>query len=226
MHESCAARVPIFRGLPAEALAELGTTMRHRHYRRGECVATAGEPVESVIVIASGRLKLAHTTPAGREQVVRILESGDFLGELALFTPVRYDGDLVALESADVCVIPRSAVQSLIQSHPGVAMDLVQALARRLVEAQRMIADLSLRDVGQRLAVELLRLAESGTSGPEGIRVRIPVPWTDVAARLGTTPESLSRRLAALADQGIIRQEAARTVVILAPAQLRHMADG
>jgi CRP/FNR family transcriptional regulator len=226
VHESCAAHVPIFRGLPAEALAELRAAMRHRRSHRGECVASVGEPVQSVIVLAAGRLKLVHTTPAGREQVVRILEPGDFVGELALFTPARHEGDLIALEPAEVCLIPRDAVHALMQSHPAVALHLVRALAERLARAERLIADLSLRDVGQRLAAELVRLADAGISGPAGMPLRMPASWAELAARLGTTPESLSRRLAALADQGIIRQEAVRSVVILDLDRLRRAAEG
>jgi CRP/FNR family transcriptional regulator len=224
-HASCAAHVPIFHALPAGALAELGAAMRHRRYTRGECAATAGEPVESVIVVAAGRLKLTHTSAAGREQVVRILEPGDFLGELALFTPTRHEGDLIALEPVEVCLIPGDAVHALMQDHPGVAIALVRTLAERLVQAERLIADLSLRDVGQRLAAELLRIAGTVAVVPPGTRLRIPAPWAELAARLGTTPESLSRRLATLANQGVIRQEAVRTVVILDPDRLRRMAE-
>ena len=223
---SCAAGVPIFGALPAESLAELSRAMRHRHYERGACIATAGDPVEHLIVVADGRLKSVRSTPGGREQVVRTLGRGEFLGELALFAPARHEGDLIVIEPSDVCMVPRRAVQDLLERHPEVAVRLVEALALRLADAEQLIADLGLRDVGQRLAAELLRASAAGSAGPHGARVRMGVPWAEVAARLGTTPESLSRRLAALADQGIIRQAGARSVVILSPDRLRALAEG
>ncbi|BDG62191.1 Crp/Fnr family transcriptional regulator [Caldinitratiruptor microaerophilus] len=223
---SCAAGVPIFRVLPAAGLAELGEAMRHRRYAKGELVLAAGDPIEHLVVVARGRLNFLYTTSSGREQVVRALGPGEFLGEMALFTPVRCEGDLVAAEDTDVCLVPRQAVQSILRRHSDVAVRLVEVLAQRLAAAEQTIADLGLRDVGQRLAAELLRMAAGGTRVPDGIRLRVPVPWAEIAVRLGTTPESLSRRLKALAERGLIRQADARTVVVLDPEGLRRAAGG
>lgn len=225
---SCAAGVPIFRILPGAELDQLGAAMRHRRFGRGELVATAGEPVEELVVVARGRLQSVHTTAGGRGQVVRTAGPGEFLGEMALFAPALHEGDLVAVEDTDVCLVPRAAVQAILRRHPDVALRLVEALAQRLADAEQTIADLGLRDVGQRLAAELLRLSlEQGAPAGDGaVRVRLPVSWVNLASRLGTTPESLSRRLRALAEQGIIRQEGRRTVVIQDPQRLRRLAEG
>ncbi len=200
--------------------------MRRRHVERGQLLALAGEPIQHLVVVAQGRLKLAQGMPSGHEQLLRTLGPGEFLGELALFAPAEHEGDLVALEPSDICLVSRQAVQDLMERHPDVAVRLVETLAQRLRQAERMIADLGLHDVGQRLAGELLRAAASGEQVPEGTRVRFTVPWREIAARIGTTPESLSRRLRALADEGVIRQERARTVVIVAPDRLRQFAEG
>ncbi len=221
---SCAAGVPFLRALPHAALVELGQAMRHRHIERGQVLALAGDPVEHLIVVAQGRLKLAQTTISGREQLLRTVDPGEFHGELALFAPARYDGDLIALDPSEVCLLGREAVQGLLTRHPDAAITLVETLARRLTQAERMIADLGLHDVGQRLAGELLRASGDATVAND-TRVRLPVPWREVAARIGTTPESLSRRLRVLADAGIVRQERARTVVILDAERLRLLAD-
>ncbi|MCC6179619.1 MAG: Crp/Fnr family transcriptional regulator [Chloroflexi bacterium] len=223
---TCAAGVPYLRVLPAEAMAELGRSMRHRHVERGEILALTGDPVEHLTVVANGRLKLVQSASGGREQVLRTLGPGEFLGELALFTVAHYEGDFVALEPSDVCLVSRQAMHDLIGRYPDVAVRLMEALAQRLTTAERAIGDLGLRDVSQRLAGELLRAAEDGERTHDGIKVRLTVPWTEIAARIGTTPESLSRRLKSLAAEGILRQERSRTVVLLDPDRLRHLADG
>jgi len=223
---ACAAGVPIFQVLPPEGMAELGRAMRHRQVAKGELLAAAGDPVAHLIVVARGRLKLVHTSRSGREQVVRVLGPGEFLGEMALFAPAQYEGDLIAQEETAVCLVPREAVQALLRRHPSVTLRLVEALAQRLAEAEQLIADLGLRDVGQRLAAELLRLAESEGGGAQpGTAVHLPVPWAEMAYRLGTTPESLSRRLRALAQQGVIEQTATRTIVLRDPERLRRVAE-
>ena len=222
---SCAAGVPIFRVLPPDGMDELGQSMRHRHYAKGELVVAEGAPAAHLIVVAHGRLKQVHVSAGGREQAVRLLGPGAFLGEMALFAPAIHEHDLVAAEESDCCLVPREAVQSLMRRHPDVALRLVEALAQRLAEAEQLIVDLGLRDVGQRLAAELLRAASTGTQQPDGIRVKMPGPWSELAVRLGTTPESLSRRLRALAEQGLISQAGARVVVIHQPERLRRLAE-
>src|SRR5689334_731127 len=201
----CAANVPFLRALPDEALAELGESMRHRHVDVGQILALAGEPIEHLVVVAQGRLKLSQATASGREQVLRTLGPGELLGELALFSPTEHEGELTAIEPSDVCLVSRQAVQALLRRHPDAAVRLVEALARRLAQAERTIADLGLHDVGQRLAGELLRAASSGEPTADGTRVRLAVPWREIAMRIGTTPESLSRRLRALEASGVIR---------------------
>ena len=223
---ACVAGVPFLRSLPGEALADLARSMRHRHVERGQVLALTGEPIEHLIVVARGRLKLTQSTTGGREQLLRTLGPGEFLGELALFASAVHEGDLVALDPSEVCLVSRRAVQDLLGRHPDVAVRLVEALARRLTQAERTIADLGLHDVGQRLAGELLRAAASGEQAPGGTRVTLTVPWREIAARIGTTPESLSRRLRVLEAEGVIRQERARTVVILDPDRLRQLAEG
>ncbi|MGE5554317.1 MAG: Crp/Fnr family transcriptional regulator [Betaproteobacteria bacterium] len=222
---SCAAGVPIFQVLPPDALLELTRAMRHATFSRGETIVADGDPVEHLVVVARGRVKLVHTSPNGREQVVRTLGPGEFWGELALFTRARQEGDLVAIEETTACLVPREAVQSLLKRYPEVALRLTEALAQRLAEAEQLIADLGLRDVGQRLAAELCRLAKEGRVELGGTLVRLPVSWAELAVKLGTTPESLSRRLRALAEQGIIRhEEGSRDVLILERDRLRRLA--
>lgn len=239
---SCAAGVPIFRVLPAEGMEELGQAMRHRHFAKGELVVAAGAPVAHLVVVAHGRLKQVHVSASGREQVVRVLGPGDFLGEMALFAPTVHEQDLVAAEESDCCMVPREAVQALMRRHPDVALRLVESLAQRLAAAEQLIVDLGLRDVGQRLAAELLRAAAAvagaagagatgaaagapGAPGALGVRVTMDGPWSELAVRLGTTPESLSRRLKALAAQGLITQAGARTVIIHNVDHLRRLAE-
>ena len=222
---SCAAGVPIFRAMPAAGLDELGREMQHRHFAKGELVVGAGQPVAHLSVVARGRLNVVRTSAGGREQLIRSLGPGEFLGEMALFAPAAHEGALVAAEESECCLVPRQAMQAILQRHPDVTVRLVEALAQRLAEAEQLIADLGLKEVGGRLAAELLRLATGKPAGPEGVRIQVPVPWAELAVKLGTTPESLSRRLKALGEQGIIRQAGARTVIITDMMQLRRLAE-
>ncbi len=227
MHDdipSCAAGVPVFRMLSHDDLAKVGEAMDHRHFRKGEIVASAGSVLDHLFVVARGRLNVVHTTASGREQVVRSIGPGEFLGEMALFYESVLDGDIVAAADTDACMLPRYAVQQVLQN-PAAALRLVEEMAKRLSTAEQLIADLGLREVGQRLAAELLRLVPEGVDGPDGVTVRLAVPWSRLAVKLGTTPETLSRRLGALSDQGVIRQLSGRDVLIPQVERLREISQ-
>lgn len=132
---ACALGVPIFRVLPDTGLLELGQLLHHRPVRRGEVIAQAGDPITDLIIVARGRLRAIQTSPSGREQTVRTLGPGDFVGELALFSPAHHASDLIAAGDGQVCLVPRAGIQSLMQRHPEVATALVAALAERLAAA-------------------------------------------------------------------------------------------
>lgn len=225
--------------LPEAALARLGAAMTHRTYAKGSLIISVGETLNHLMVVARGRLNLVHVLGSGRVQVVRALMPGDFIGEMALFAPTQAEGNLVAVEDSQVCLVPRTVVQSLLADYPDTAARLVAVLAARLQAAEQLIGDLGLRDVGQRLAAELLRLAprsdedDMASTSPgqtplpaRDTVLRMPVPWSELATRLGTTPESLSRRLRDFAAKGFIRQLDPRTIVLTNPAGLNTLADG
>jgi CRP-like cAMP-binding protein len=109
----CAASVPIFQSLSIEELHELGQSMHHKTYRKGQVIAVSGDPVEYLMIVASGRLNLVHTSSSGREQVVRTVGPHESLGELALFAQSVFEGDLICAENASVCLLHRNSVQNL-----------------------------------------------------------------------------------------------------------------
>lgn len=210
---SCIHSVPVFKVLPQESVERLHRVLRHEYFDVGEHVLRTGEPIRHLIVVQSGLLQLNRTSRSGREQVLRELGAGQFYGEMALFTDVESEGDLIAVRPTNVCMLDRHTLQAELKAVPQVVWPLLEAIALRLSLAERTIGELALYDVGERLAAELIRLAESGRKSELGIEFELPVTWAQLATRLGTTPESLSRRLKQLQDKGYL-QFSGRQVVI------------
>jgi CRP/FNR family transcriptional regulator len=222
----CAGLVPIFAALPPEETAALGRAMRHRRYRKGRWVSFAGDPVADLVVVASGRLHAVRLGPAGRDQVLRVLGAGEFAGERALFAPAAHEAGLVAVAPSQVCLVPTEAVRGILQRHPDAAVRLSRVLAERLAEAERRMGELALLDAGQRLAADLVRLLPGGVAFDGGVRLRLRGTWAQTAEQLGTTPETLSRRLRALVRAGVVRPVGRRTLLVLDPDRLQRLAGG
>ena len=210
--------VPVFAGLSAEEQLEVGRFARPVHVEAGDVVARAGERSPRLFVVHTGRLKVRRTSADGHESIVRVAGPGEAVGEESFLTGAPPDADTVALEASRLCAFDHADLAALLQRMPGIGVGMLRALAEKLTSAERMVAALTSSDVETRVAAYLLDLPATWDGGHA--RVRLPMPKHQVAAYLGTTPETLSRRLAALERDGLVELGPGRDVVILDPAGL------
>lgn len=197
---ACVSLVPLFADLAAEDRRRIAEVAVTRHYERGEQVHRPGER-SGLRIVHRGRVKVHRTNESGAEQLLRIMFPGDFLGETTLLTGRPADSWAVALEPAEVCLLGADQVVRLLRDRPEVAMRMLSSLSARLDDAEQQLSAVTGASVAQRLAGHLLELAaEAGSPA-----FRLPSTKRDLASYLGTTPETLSRRLGDLQDAGLVR---------------------
>jgi CRP-like cAMP-binding protein len=155
-HHSCVARVPIFAGLTPGQQDEVAAFARPLHVARGQIVYVAGSDLRRLLVVHNGRIAMRHLTPDGREQVVRVLEEGDVVGEAAFVTGAQPDHEAVATVDSELCTFDHADLVELVRLHPGIAVRMLQAVTDRLVRAERMLAAFATSEVEARLAAWLL----------------------------------------------------------------------
>jgi CRP/FNR family transcriptional regulator len=210
--------LPYLASIPPDELRRLERSCVWRSVARSGVIFREGEPARGLFVIGDGRVKLSRLSPAGREQVLHVESAGASLGEVPVFDGGGYVATAVALTDARVLFVDRDALFELCRRRPDVALGVIAVLARRLRRFAALIADLALRDVTERLAGFLLAEA-----GPAGAAFEIGTQ-DEVAARLGTVRELVSRSLARLAGAGLIAR-AGRRVRVLDAGGLRRLAD-
>ncbi|GAA5165340.1 Crp/Fnr family transcriptional regulator [Ornithinimicrobium tianjinense] len=208
----CVARVPLFRGLTRTEQEHVAALARPTRITRGEALYIPGADVSQLMVVHTGRLKISRVGVDGREQVVRVLEPGDFVGESAFLTGARPDHQAVALEDGSLCVFRHGDVAALVREHPSIGLHMLQELSRRLEETEARLASVVSLDVSARLADYLLGLPARRSA--DGLTVRLPLAKKDIASLLGTTPESLSRQLRRLAEAGLVSEHGPGLVTI------------
>jgi CRP/FNR family transcriptional regulator, anaerobic regulatory protein len=208
----CVGLVPLFQGLDHDEQLEVAAVARPTSLVRGEVLYRAGAPVSQLLVVHRGQVRIARTTADGREQLVRVLGPGDFIGESAFVTGTSPDHDATALEPATLCSFRHADLAPLVRRHPSIGLRMLQGVSRRLQEIETRLAALLAGDVSARLAGYLLSLPARQVDG--GIAVDLPLAKKDVASLLDTTPESLSRQLRRLRESGVIDSEAGRRLVI------------
>jgi CRP/FNR family transcriptional regulator len=221
--EECVALVPIFARLSAAHQAEVARFARPAVVGPGEYIVHEGERTSRLFIVHEGQIKVSSRSPAGHEAVLSVLGPGDVVGEMTFLTGGRPDSSAVAVEPSRVCVFDHADLAGLLARFPDIAAGMLRALALKLASTQRMLAALTSSDVGSRVAAYLLDAPTTWDATGTAV-VHLPMSKKDIAAYLGTTPETLSRRLAEFERTGLITLRRGRDIVIRDPDALEARA--
>jgi CRP/FNR family transcriptional regulator len=154
-----------------------------------------------------------------------MLGPGEVIGESGFLTGRRPENDAVAVENTRMCVFDHGRLAGLVRAYPDIALAMLRAVAARLASTERMLAAMTSADVAARVAAYLLDCEMVAGDGGR-VRVRLPALKKDIASFLGTTPETLSRTLAALARENLIVLLGHAEVEILDMPRLESLSTG
>jgi CRP/FNR family transcriptional regulator len=175
-----------------------------------------------LFVVATGEIRLFNLSPAGREQVLAVRGPGSSFGDPVVFDGGNYSASASALEDAEVLFISRQDFQNCCREHPEVMLKVIGEVSSRLRRLVSIIEDLSFTTVRQRLIALVLRLTQtSGTPSREGVHVELNETHEDLAAKLGTVRELVSRNLSQLQAEGFLEVKG-RTIIVKDLAGLRR----
>lgn len=200
--EDCVELVTIFQNLSKTDKDTIATLVTHHHYTSGEYLFSAGDAADALLIVAHGQAKVFQMAANGKEQMLRILQTGDFDGEAALFSNSDHNSFAQALMDTDVCQISRQDFQKLMQKTPEMAVNMVNALGRRIAQLEQQTTEVTTSSVESRLASYLLETS----AGLDEEVFTLPLKKKDIATYLGTTPETISRKLTSLVKQGMIEK--------------------
>ncbi len=198
------AETPLFEGLSPVQRDELARIAVDRHYRKDQVVFSDGDPGDGFFTVVSGRIKVFKISPEGKEQIFHFFGPGDVFGEVAVFTGCGYPANAEAQTKAEALFFPRDAFIGLIKRDPSLALNMLATLSWRLHKFSGLIEDLSLREVPSRLAAHLLYLSDCQKGAAD---VQLEITKGQLAALIGTIPETLSRIMTKMMRQGLIKMD-------------------
>lgn len=203
-----------FGGLPDQALEALIRRGHVKKYSKGDAIFHRGDAGDSLMVIVSGRIKIANVTADAKEVVLNFLEPGDINGEIAVLDGNARSADAIALEASEVLVILARDLMPLLTAHPQAMLEIMQILCQRLRTLSAIIEDGTLAMRG-RVAKGLLRLAQQhGRKSKEGIRLQLTLSQTDLGKYLGLSRANVSRQLGRLRDANLVRIDGSQVVIV------------
>jgi len=215
-------RVPLFEGLIGGQVHLLATIAEIRKYPRGKIIFTEGEIAAGLYILQAGRVKIYKLSSEGKEQILHIFGPGEPFGEVAVFAGVQFPAYAEALEQSETLFFPRKKFVELITKDPSLAMNMLAMLSKRLRYFTRLVENLSLKEVPQRLAAYLLVLANVKD---EEDTIALDIAKGQLASLLGTIPETLSRILSKMTGQGYIEVEG-RHIKLLDKQSLESISKG
>jgi len=206
--------VPIFNHLDETQMLEVMKVTKSVKFNKGGFIYKAGDKSDSLHIVSRGRVKIYRLSENGKEQLLRILNPGDFTGELALFSESTHEAFAQAIEETNCCTVKRDDLQALLVKYPSISLKLLSEFSNRLGSSEKQTTRFATESVETRLALFLSECLDS--RNPDNI-ITLPMSKKDLASYLGTTPETVSRKLHDFEIEGFIKQIGGRKIKITDP---------
>ncbi|MCK6539725.1 MAG: Crp/Fnr family transcriptional regulator [Anaerolineales bacterium] len=190
---------PYFDDLPEDVLKVIATQTQLREYERGDMLFWEGDPCAGLHIIQSGSVKLYRISPQGRQYIIAVLTEGATCNEVPAFDGGTNPVNVEALETSRVWVVDALTLRELVKSNPEFALKILSKFGQNLRNLVHKVSEMAFYQVTHRLA-RLITELPVDESRPH---------WTQeqLAARLGTVREVVSRSLKELEKSGAIRIE-------------------
>jgi CRP/FNR family transcriptional regulator len=204
----------LFGELPETELQALAERAVEQRLDRGEILFIAGDAARGLYVIVEGAVRAFRVGADGREQVIHVERAGATVGEVPVFDEGVYPSTVAAEEHTLLLFISQSDVRKLLTDRPVIAVAAVKVLARRLRNCAGLVETLSLHDVDRRLARFLMSEARrDGVRQGKTTSFEFHLTHQQLASRIGTVREVVSRAFSRLQQAGFVKLEGRRVII-------------
>ncbi len=208
-------RTDLFGSLNDDLLKKIAALAIVRQLRRGQVLYSEHEEASGLYVVANGELRSIRQTAHGREQVLSTERAGAILATVPVFNGGTFFSTMIADANSQVLCIEKRHVHELCREHTELLWNLARVLAHKVRHYAELIETLALQNVEQRVARHLLTVArERGVRVGPGCVFELTLTRTEVASRLGSVREVVSRAFTHLEKSGLIHMEGRRLIAV------------
>jgi CRP/FNR family transcriptional regulator len=203
-------RTALFAGLTPAEVAALAHRAVERRFAPGEILFYEGDECSGLFVLGKGSVKIFKTSSSGREVMLAVESAPSSVAEVPLFDGGPFPATVSAIDEAVAYIISKQDFRQVCRQNPEVPLKVLAIVGRRLRGLVGIVESVTFGSVRQRLARTLLEFGEQAG------RSTFPFPVThqELALRLGTVREVVSRNLSRFQAEGLIRIQA-REVTLL-----------
>ena len=207
-------RCDLFERLTPEQAGRLDRRCFCLPFKRRSLIYSSTEPGQSVMVLASGRVKIKAITLEGKETILAFIEEGEIFGELALLDSQPRGEFAEAVEDSQVLVIPREELLWLMEQRPDVSLSVTKLIGLRRRRIENRLRNILFLPSRERMIRLLLELVEShGERRGNACAIRLPLSHQDLASLIGITREMVTRVLGQLQAEGLVEVRRRRITI-------------
>ena len=228
-HQYCAKKVSLFASLSDQELMQITNLVAQKQFSKGDLIFSEGQPFDQLYIINSGSMKVFKYTKDGKEQILYVLNEGEFLGDLSLLKKGVLPFSAIALEDISLCTIHKNDFDHIIKTNPSIGLKVLEYAHDRIFELENLIQTLTTKDIEARLATLLLNLSktfgEPSKDDPLEVYIHLPMSREDMANFIGVTRETISRKLSYFQSENMIEIIGNRAIRIISLDTLRNLVE-
>ena len=216
-------KVDLFKGLDSYTLREIAAQCKWTRCKRNQVVIHRDATDRDVYFVIAGQVRVTALAGRGRRIIFRDLAAGEVFGEHSAIDGRARFADVAALRESLLASMSPETFRAILANHASVRERLLRRLTGSVRELTDRLLELGAQPVQRRTWIELLRIAR--LAGVEDNRARLdPAPThNDIASRVGTSREQVTRELSRLVREGLL-QRAGRSLMLLDVAALERLA--
>lgn len=190
----------------------LSGELTRKKYRRKDIIYMEGDSPNHIYFVVSGKIKTFKTNYWGKEFITEIYKEGDFFGYMSLLEGRTEKESASAMEDSELALISKNDFLQLIYSNNEASLALVKLITNNLDKADEKLIKLAFDSARKKVAEALVFISKKYVSGGDG-SPSFPIDRDNISAIAGISPETVSRNLTDLREEGLIETENGKIVI-------------
>jgi CRP/FNR family transcriptional regulator len=215
----------LFHSLPGTLLQKIAALTISRQLSRGQLLFSERDEASGIYIVVRGEFRSIRQSADGREQVLSTEHTGATLAAVPVFNGGKFHSTMISDANSEVLCLSKRDVHQLCREHTEILWNVARLLAHKVRHYAELVETLALRNVEQRLAQHLLTIAQQrGVGVGNSCTFEMTLTRTEIASRLGTVREVVSRAFTHLQETGLIRLNGQRLVMLPNMRAMRQFA--
>ncbi len=223
-HGFCISQVSLFSSLNDEEMALISSEAVTYSYKRGDVIFAQGDKANHLYIVCSGKMKIKKYTVDGKEQILYILSSGDFIGAFNLLKADKFDFTAEALEDTEISTVSKSAFNEVLLKNPDITLKVLEKAYERIQKVESLVERLGTNSVDAKVAGLLLNLETNfGHKTKDGTLLTLSINREEMGSYAGIARETMTRKLKLFQELGVIKLIGTKQILIMNRDALKAM---